>query len=81
MDDRPTRIVVDEEGKLMNYLVRVGSGKGDSPLNIIRPFAYYCFTCETCVLFPERVNMNCDACGEHRFIRAVVANGDVMWIK
>ena len=82
MHDKPVPIVVDEEGRLLNYLVRVGNGKSrEETLLIIRPYVYYCFACETSVSFPERVAIDCDACGEHRFIRAVVANGDVMWIK
>lgn len=75
----PPPFVVDEEGKLMNFLDEF-SGKGGKK-KMKRPYVYYCHDCETNFLFPERVYMKCFICGASRLVRVVVANGDLMWIK
>lgn len=74
-------VVVDEEGRLLNYVPIAGRSMREKYRKIIRPYAYYCFACDNILREEERMHIDCDICGEHRFIRVVVANGDVMWIK
>ena len=73
-DKKYVPIVVDEEGRLMNYLKPIMQTGGTIP-NPPRPFIYYCFTCDNCVAWEIRDTVTCAECGEPRLVREEVNSG------
>ena len=71
-------IVVDEDGRLMNFLS--GQEKKKNADRHFRPYAYFCFTCKNTIVLDAPVKICCEVCGDKRFVRIVRGN-QVVWAR